>query len=487
MAAATWSQAQNEQPSPDAVTFKTLVKFDGTNGGNPFGNLVQGLDGDLYGTTSTGGTKGGGTVFKITPAGSLTVLYNFCAQANCTDGSGPNWVLLGTDGNFYGTTGGGGTNLGPFGFGGAGTVFKITPGGSLTTVYDFCAQPNCLDGGNPAGLLQGTDGNFYGGTTAGGNSTENGVIFKITPTGAATTLYTFCSQTNCTDGGSPGAALIQVGGNFYGTAQFGGAFGGGTVFKVSPKGALTTVYSFCAQASCSDGTLPRAPLFRAANGNIYGTAQSGSGLGGTIFKITPASAFSVLYSFCSQPNCADGANPDGGVAQATDGSFYGTTNSEGTNTTCAAFPPGGCGTVFKVTPAGVLTTLHDFDGTDGEASFSGIVQATNGVLYGMTFSGGTSNSPCYVGCGTVFSVSAGLKPFVELLPRSGKAGMTIQILGSNLAGATAVSFNGTTAAFTVNSKTLITATVPTGATTGYVTVTTSRGALKSNVRFQVRP
>jgi uncharacterized repeat protein (TIGR03803 family) len=336
-------------------------------------------------------------------------------------------------------------------------------------------------------LLEGTDGNFYGGTTVGGNSTGFGVIFKITPAGANSTLYTFCSQMNCTDGGSPAAALIQVGGNFYGTAQFGGLFDGGTVFEISPKGALTTLHSFCALANCADGSVPRAPLFRAANGDLYGTAQSGNAPGGTVFKITPGRAFSILYSFCAQPNCVDGANPDGGVLQASDGNFYGTTSVAGAST-CTVFPPiPGCGTVFKVTPSGGLTTLHAFDGTDGEDSFSGLVQATNGALYGLTVSGGPFNPACSTGaCGTVFSVNVGLKPFVELLPTSGKVGATIQILGSNLTGATSVTFNGTAATFTITSATEITATVPTGATTGKVEVVTPSGTLKSNGNFRVR-
>jgi uncharacterized repeat protein (TIGR03803 family) len=182
LATAVVSFAQDEQPSPDGGGFKTLVNFDGTNGGNPFSHLVQGTDGNLYGATSVAGANGGGNVFKITPSGSLTVLYNFCAQPNCADGSYPLWLVLGTDGNFYGLAGLGGAHS-------SGTVFKITPGGTLTTLYNFCTLANCTDGGFATGLVQGTGGNFYGTTTGGGNSTQNGVVFKITPEGAFTTLY----------------------------------------------------------------------------------------------------------------------------------------------------------------------------------------------------------------------------------------------------------------------------------------------------------
>jgi len=169
--AASASSAQDEQPLPLAVTFKTLVNFDGTNGGNPlaFGpNLVQGADGNLYGTTAYEGAFGsgssGGNVFKMTPGGTLSVIYNFCAKPNCADGSFPEGLTLGTDGNIYGTTNSGGPNAG----GVAGTTFKITPGGNFTTLYNFCAKPNCADGGGPNGLTLGANGNFYGTTNSGG-------------------------------------------------------------------------------------------------------------------------------------------------------------------------------------------------------------------------------------------------------------------------------------------------------------------------------
>jgi uncharacterized repeat protein (TIGR03803 family) len=187
--------AQDAQPSPNAVKFKSLVSFDGTNGGNPINTLVQGMDANLYGTTplvgAFGSASGGGTVFKMTAGGSMTVLYNFCALPNCADGSVPTGLTLGTDGNFYGTTFYNGAN-----FGGAGTFFKITPGGTLTTLYNFCSLTNCTDGLLPEGmgaqLVLGTDDHFYG-VTEGGGANASGTVFKITPTGALTTLYDFCS------------------------------------------------------------------------------------------------------------------------------------------------------------------------------------------------------------------------------------------------------------------------------------------------------
>jgi len=473
VAAATMvSPAQNGQPSPDAVKFKSLVNFDGTNGINPYlSNLVQGPDGNLYGTTELGGAYGGGSVFKITPRGTLTTVYSFCAEPNCADGAYPQFgaLALGTDGNFYWAAAGGGAFNN-------GTVFKITTAGALTTLCSFCALPNCTDGSIPIGLVQGTDGNFYGTTNFGGNATQNGVVFKVTPGGMLTTLYTFCSEPNCADGGTPTAPLIQAtDGNFYGTTQALGANGGGTVFKITPKGELTTAYSFCAQPNCTDGWVPQAPVIQAANGNFYGTTEGGGLYGrGTVFELTPEGAFTMLYSFCAQTNCADGEFPGiGTLVQGTDGSFYGTTTIGGTS---------GLGTVFKITAPGTLTTLHDFDGTDGDNSVgNGLVQGTDGTFYGTNYGGGADDD------GTVFGLSVGLGPFVETLPTSDKLGEVVKILGTDLSGATRVSFNGTAAPFKVDSETLISAIVPDGATTGFVTVTIPTGTLKSNTRFQVRP
>jgi uncharacterized repeat protein (TIGR03803 family) len=183
-----------------------------------------------------------------------------------------------------------------------------------------------------------------------------------------------------------------------------------------------------------------------------------------------------LYSFCPQSDCTDGYEAYAGVIQGTDGNFYGETGAGGANS---------AGTVFSITPSGVLTTLHSFDVTDGEEPFGGLVQATDGEFFG-TADGGGINCPPF-GCGTVFSLSVGLKPFVETLPTSGAVGTAVTILGSNLTGATGVRFNGIPAVFTVVSKSLITAAVPAGATTGTVQVVTPNGNGLSNVPFTVLP
>jgi len=466
-----------------AQTFKSLVSFDGTDGRTVNAPVVQGIDGNLYGTTFSGGDHG--TVFKITPGGVLTTLYTFCAQTNCTDGNWPQaGVVLGTDGNFYGTTFYGGTNSyceNDLSIAACGTVFKITPGGELTTLYSFCAQSNCADGDEPsARLVQGSDGNFYGTTSEGGASINCcGIIFKITPGGKLTTLYTFvCSGANCGDGEFPSGLVQATDGNFYGTTNGGGAIGDGTVFKITPEGTLTTLHSF----GGTDGYGPEAGLVQASDGDLYGTTLYGGAYGwGTVFKITVAGALTTLYSFCAQTNCPDGSNASGVLVQATDGNFYGTAGAGGPITSACPTDQGECGTVFKVTPGGTLTTLHSFDSTDGWYPFAGVVQATNGSFYGTTENGGTNND------GTVFTLSMGLGPFVKTLPASGAVGAKVTILGNTLTGATKVTFNGTAATFTVVSSTQITTTVPTGATSGIVAVTTPGGVLKSNVAFQVAP
>jgi uncharacterized repeat protein (TIGR03803 family) len=472
-----------------AQTFTTLHIFDSADGADPEAALVQARDGNFYGTTANGGANLYGTVFEITPSGTLSTIYSFCPNSGCTDGENPYGGLIqAADGDFYGVTLGGGANSGSCLNVPCGTVFKITPGGTLTTLHSFCSQSGCTDGQYPeAGLVQGTDGNFYG-TTDEGGANNSGTVFRITPGGTLTTLYTFCSQSGCADGGFPVGALVQAtDGNFYGTTEGGGANcvtagGCGTVFKISPGGVLTTLYSFCAESLCADGEYPYAGLLQAADGNFYGITPGGGGANndGTVFKITPDGTLTTLYSFCSKSNCTDGENPYGGLVQATDGEFYGITYLGGS---------GDFGTVFKITPSGKLSTLYTFCSragcTDGEDPFAGLLLATNGNFYGTTSAGGDG---CFSGCGTVFSVS-GLTPFVETLPASGKVGKVVEILGTNLVGVTSVSFSdgGTGATFTVVSNSLITATVPTGATSGFVKVYTALRTLKSNKRFIVTP
>jgi uncharacterized repeat protein (TIGR03803 family) len=264
-----------------------------------------------------------------------------------------------------------------------------SPAQTLTTLYSFCpGGPPCTDGSAPiAALAQATDGNFYGTTSEG----PYGTVFKITPNGSLITLYSFCSQPNCADGAQPYAGLVQAtDGNFYGTTFVGGVdqSGAGTIFRITPSGALTTVYTFCPHfQGCPDGANPEGTLVQATDGNLYGTTEMGgtgrscSGGCGVVFKITLSGALTTLYSF----NGTDGARPYAGLVQATDGNLYGTTyEGGGTNNDCM----NGCGTVFKITPSGTFTTLHSFNFSDGYLPDGGLIQATDGNIYGVTAKAG---------------------------------------------------------------------------------------------------
>ena len=311
----------------------TLVSFGGTNGSYPYAGLVQGSDGNFYGTTSGGGANNVGTVFQMTPAGLLTTLVSF----NGTNGTYPYAALLqGSDGNFYGTTAAGGTS-------GIGTVFQMTPAGALTRLVSFSGT----NGSSPfAALVQGRDGNFYGTTAAGGNLNLNygagfGTVFKVTPAGVLTRLVVFSGS----NGGNPSGGLVQgTNGNFYGTTEYGGASGGGTVFQMTPAGVLTRLVSF----NLTNGRLCVGGLVQGSDDNFYGTTDGGgAGGSGTVFKMTPAGGLTTLLSFYG----ANGNNPQATLVQGSDGNFYGITEYGGAN---------GLGTLFQVTTNGTLTTLVSF-------------------------------------------------------------------------------------------------------------------------------
>jgi uncharacterized repeat protein (TIGR03803 family) len=455
--------------SPAQVILTTLVNFDGSNGAEPgYGSLIQATDGNFYGTTAGGGAQSAGTVFTITTEGALSTLYSFCSQIDspgyCTDGEAPSASLVqGVDGNFYGTTTYGGAK--GVGYNSNGTIFKLSSSGKLTTLYSFCAQLNCADGRYPyAGLIQAANGDFYGTTSQGGassacNSGNNvgcGTIFKITPTGTLTTLHSFDS----TDGAYPYGGLIQAtNGQYYGTTSY------GTVYKLGPNGNLKTLHTF------PDTEGPFAGLLQATDGSLYGTTYTGGNGFGSVFKITESGVLTTLYSFCEPwPTCSDGSWPSAGVVQASDGNFYGTTTSGGGNY---------CGTVFMIDSHGDLTTLHSFNETDGKAPLGGLLQVTNGSFYGTTSGYGADYD------GTLFSLNNGLGPSVKTLPTAGRINDQIENLGTQLTGATEVTFDGTPARFTVRSPSLILTHVPSGAMTGYVKVQLSGATLSTSGMFYV--
>jgi uncharacterized repeat protein (TIGR03803 family) len=376
--------------------------------------VTQGRDGNFYGTTSNGGQFNQGTVFRISPDGVETVLYSFAGGPS--DGAQPNGSLIqGSDGNFYGTTNNGGIGVcprpGPVS-GNAesacGTVFTVTPDGAEAVLYFF---QDTTDGGEPnGGLILGSDGNFYGTSTSGGLANTYcggggcGVVFKITPAGAETAVYAFGSQPG--DGVIPSSVVQGSDGNFYGTAFLGGQFNEGMVFKVTPAGAETLLHSF--NAGDNDGQRPEAPLVQGSDGNFYGTTSFGgistdnpvasclNGGCGTVFKITPAGALTALYAFGG--NATDGANPySAGLIQGSNGNLYGTTTAGGVSTNCN----GGCGIAFSITPGGTEAALYLFAGgtSDGAYPTAGLVQGSDGNFYGTTAQGGKFNG------GTVFRIT----------------------------------------------------------------------------------
>lgn len=462
-----------------AQSFTTLLFFNGTDGRGG-GALVQGFDGNLYGT---GG--GDGSFFKLTPEGKLTLLYAFCSQAPCPNGSGPSNLVLGTDGNFYGTTTYGGSYTPPdcnLANTGCGTVFKITPTGNLTTLHTFCVQSECPDGTTPtSALVPGPDGNFYGTTSYGGTKGGGGTIFKITPAGALTTLYSFNYPTSSQGYDLLSGVAFGTNGNLFGAANYGGTYGEGTLIELTRAGKLAVLYNFDVSQD-SNGVYVNG-FTLASDGILYASDRGFEYSEGDIFKVTEAGKFSLLYAFCAQTNCPDGATPWAVPIQATDGKLYGTTSSGGC---CAG------GTLYQITLAGKLTTLYDFCSqpgcADGKQPEAPLVQATNGIFYGTTPYGGHSkNCGTNIGCGTVFSLSMGLDPFVETNPNVGKADAIVSILGNNLTGTTSVTFDGVAADFTVVSGTLLKVRVPSGAITGTIQVTTPSGVLSSNRSFQVLP
>ncbi len=460
-----------------AQAFNTLVSFNYTDGAVPQTALVQGRDGNFYGTTSEGGAYGWGTVFNVTQSGTLTTLYSFCAKVSCSDGAHPTALILATDGNFYGTTVEGGADGGPCYNLGCGTIFKMTPEGDLTTLKAFSPYEHGVDGIGPYGLIQARNGSLYGPAINGG-AQGHGTVFSLSP------ADNFEFWNVYPNGHGPNWLIQGADGNFYGLTFGGSGDTYGSIFRMTPSGTFTRVHRF----SESDGVQPDA-LISTASGNFFGTttyggannnlACNGNDVGcGTVFEITPAGKLTTLYSFCALSNCADGAVPVG-VIQATDANFYGVAEGGGQSNNC-------CGTIFQITADGSFTSLYDFcveaNCPDGQVPQGGLLQATNGNFYGTT-----SQAGAYSDGGTVFSLSMGLSPFVSFVQSATRVAQAAQILGQGFTGTTKVLFNGISASFNVRSDTFLTATVPAGATTGYVTVTTPGGTLTSNVPFHVIP
>jgi uncharacterized repeat protein (TIGR03803 family) len=387
----------------------TLASFDGSNGHYPTQGLLLASDGNFYGTTPSYGADYG-TVFRITPTGTLTTIYRFSGLAD--EGNPLAALIQGSDGNLYGTTAGGLPNE-------YGTVFKTTLDGTLTTLFVFtydsptATWPNGLS--PEAALIQGPDGNFYGTTVAGGRqnggSSALGTIFKMSPAGdllGSFPVYGFL------DISIPNAPLVLgTDGAFYSTSyQSGGGLASGAVYQFSAAGLVTVLHGF---NDTPDGNVPNGGLVLGADGNFYGTTEYGGASHlGTAYRISPEGTYEELVSFDN----SNGAQPFGQMIQATDGNFYGTTLGGG-----SYFQ----GTVFQLTPAGVLTTVYNFTysqsgDTDGAQPKGTLVQGADGRLYGTSTAGGLYNM------GAVFALDLNLRnPLTLLSAASVKGGFAIDL------------------------------------------------------------
>jgi uncharacterized repeat protein (TIGR03803 family) len=421
--------------------------------------IAQGRDGNLYSATNCGGTDQDGYAYKITPTGTLNTVYNF--TNGTTTGVPHGGVALGLDGNFYGTTVGYAfTN---------GSIFKLTSSGTLTTICDLTTT-NCgagADGAAPVWAVfpyEGQDGSLYSVGQLGGG-TGHGTLYKISAAGKISLIYSFCALAGCDDGADPNVPAQYVDGNFYGTTIFGGTSNLGILYKITPTGKLTVLHNFA--GGTADGAYPQGVLTEGNDGNFYGVTNAGGTFNlGTIFKITPSGKETILYNF----DGTHGSLPGAGLTAASDGNLYGVTANGGTTNT---------GVIFEITLAGVETTLYNF-GSDGFFATLPLTQHTNGTFYGAT----SGNS---LGGGVFYSFNTGLSPFVGLVNWTDKVGKTVNVIGQGFTGTTGVSFNGVPATFKNSSDTFLTATVPAGALTGPITVTTFTNSYKSNRQFLVTP
>jgi uncharacterized repeat protein (TIGR03803 family) len=461
-------------------TYSLIYSFDGTaHGKTPRSGLTLSTDGNFYGTTLQGGISNYGTIFKITPAGTLTMIHQF-AYADGTNPYAP--PIQGTDGSYYGTTSTGGT--------GSGTVYKITSAGVYSVLHTFSFSQGASA---YAPLIQANDGNFYGTTSSGGAAGGGGEVFKITSTGVLTVLYSF----DFTHGSHPNSPLVQGSdGNFYGTVSGGGTLDGGVVFKLTPAKILTVLYNFDAKPASVDGKFPDGGLVQATDGNFYGVTDGGGTNGqGILFKITTAGVYTVLYNFAS----ATGSVPQNTLRLHTNGKFYGQANSGGANNLGAIF-------TFDIGLKPFISTLPTsgkvakavgilgggFTGTTGVA-FNGKA-ATYTVASGAYIS---TSVPAGATTGSVTAVTPGgtltsIKKFrvtpvaSSFTPTSGPVGTSVVITGNSFTGATKVTFGGVAATvFTVNSYSQITATVPAAAVTGKIQVSTPGGTASSPTAFTV--
>lgn len=371
-----------------APTFETLVEFP-KGPIRPRAGLVAHPNGFYYGTSEAGGASEFGTVFRVSPAGAITVLASFSDNGTSNRGRAPYATLVvHPDGNLYGTTlVGAGSN--------AGTVFRVTPEGAITTLVEFTGNGSSNKGANPLGaLLVHTDGHLYG-TTSWGGASNFGTVFRVTTSGVLTTLVEFTGNGLVNRGANPaGQLIIGADGNFIGTTQFGGANNLGTIFRLTKAGEMTTLVDFTGSVGNVRGSRPYAGLtLRSTDGNYYGvTAEGGASGFGTAFRLSPAGVFTTLADFTGMDGDYPGSFPSGALVEHPNGLLYGT---------CQLGTFTNSGNIFQITPNGLVFLSQTFTGTSGFAPgqrpYSALLLEADGGLIGMTSDGGISP-----GYGTVF-------------------------------------------------------------------------------------
>lgn len=458
-------------------TLTILHNLTGSDGQFPHGPLVQGRDGNLYGTTSPAGVLPA-KAFKISPSGLYQTIHSFSASPG-SPLPNPSALVRGHDGNFYGITTNG--NL-P-----GGSIFKLSPAGTLNVLHRFGSIPNdgySIDNGilRPVPPVQTPDGTIYGTTTSGGHNGA-GIVYKITPSGSYSILHHFALSVN--DGSNPSASLI-VGndGQLYGTSTLGGlpSASSGTVFRITTAGVVNVLHGF--DAITDGGHQPQAPLVKGTDGNFYGTTFGRGDLDqqGNVFKIAPSGVYTNLHNHDFFNDVSDGAYPSAGLVQASNGLFYGATSRGG-------LAPGllanDAGVIFQVTNLGLYDVSHIFDKTlDGGRPVYGLVQHSNGTLYGTTQLSKTSLTP--PGNGSIFKLDVGARPFVFAQPNSGRAGNITRLFG-DFSGATGVTFNGIPAPISGTDNFFRFATIPAGPATGIIKIKTPTGSINGLVNFLVQP
>jgi uncharacterized repeat protein (TIGR03803 family) len=425
-----------------AQSYKVMVNFNGQpSSPEQPGVIAQSRGGYMLTTAPDRNTDSLGVAFRVSTSRVLTVLHQFGGA----DGAWPiGGLTLGRNGRFYGSTAIGGANSN-------GTIFEMTPDGIVKTLYAFTGGA----GSPPPAPIQSLYGDFYGTTSI------PSTVYKIDSSGDFTLLHALPP----TEGEWPYAPLVQATNYWlYGTTFDAGHNEYGTIFRFNSSGDFEVLFNF----DVPYGRDPQAGLIQANDGNFYGvTLWGGAHDLGVVFKMSPSNQFTVLHSFTGG---SDGSHPGVGLVEATDGYLYGGTAQGGAY---------GAGVLFRISMSGEFAVVHDFQASTGAGPVA-LIQHTNGFLYGDTNNGGSN------GQGVFFRVDLGLGPFVTFLNSYGRVGDTVQILGQGFTADSQVFFNGMQAQIAAVYPTYMRVLVPAGATSGWITVTTTKGTLTSNKVFVVR-